>query len=288
MIHSMQHLRRYQPFVHMNTPFITQFRHLSSANKPLIEILPKIPPKSDWPILSIFPGIYPKSKLIASTTMDISERKKSDQPDIHGIIKKCFATYTVEKAGRLLAEQYSPDYEPLGFITYCYQIECDVREGIDSSRNKPIQSAPIFLRKYEVIEFARCMRGDEYADQVALEYEKMPDEIPVKSSRKVTILDIHGIIKKCFDDHTVEKAGHLLAERYNPNCSPNEFVNYCKLVEHDVGDVSIGKNDVINFARHVKGDKFSLLVMLEYIYLTDEVATAKFKSDGEDYVDGGK
>lgn len=99
-------------------------------------------------------------------------------------IQKCFSQYTAEKAEDLLIERYDPNFRPLGFIVYMRLIENDIVKGKNGFSGEIFQASPITIFSYEIIEFARCMRSDEFANEVKNIYDtKFPNFDIQKLSR---------------------------------------------------------------------------------------------------------
>lgn len=102
-----------------------------------------------------------------------SENHDFDVKKCDECIKKSFSTYTAEKAGKLLRERYNPIFVPLGMIMYIQLVEHDVKKGIDGYTGKQIQASPIGIFDHEIVEFSKCMKSNEYANEVKTFLDKL-------------------------------------------------------------------------------------------------------------------
>ena len=81
----------------------------------------------------------------------------------------------MEKAEDLLPRCDNMKLTPGGTV-HCFSlVERDVRKGVDGYTGKKLQESPISIFEHEVKCFAKCYRGDDFANQVQDFYKKMDE-----------------------------------------------------------------------------------------------------------------
>lgn len=74
--------------------------------------------------------------------------------------------YNSEKCGDLIAERYRDALDPVGLANMFLLVENDVRKGLNGFTGKKITRSNVRILPYEVIGFAREMRGPDFAKEV--------------------------------------------------------------------------------------------------------------------------
>jgi hypothetical protein len=91
-----------------------------------------------------------------------------DASDFRKAMFESFDPYTVEKAGRLLEQRYSPNLSAAGFVLYLHLARHDVHCGRDGFTGEKLQASQVGIFSLQVVSFASMLRGPAFAQEVAI------------------------------------------------------------------------------------------------------------------------
>lgn len=67
---------------------------------------------------------------------------------------------------RMFIDRYHDNYSPDEFVNYLAQISHDTLRRYDSIKKKDLVSDLMFINVDDAVDFARCVRGEKYSNEV--------------------------------------------------------------------------------------------------------------------------